>query len=109
MENRRKFPRLETSLQVKYYPPLNNSQFGYTIANDVSRGGLSMPALSAIVKNGEIVKMDINNRDGNGTISAKGKVKWATPMKRKALLDERAGIEFLDIAPADIDRLVKAH
>ena len=67
-----------------------------------------MPALSAIARNGEIIKMDINNRDGKGYISATGKVKWASPLKRKALLDERAGIEFVDIAPVDIDRLVKA-
>ena len=66
-----------------------------------------MPALSTIAKNGEIVRMDINNRDGKGSIFATGKVKWANAIKRKALLDERVGIEFIDIAPADIERLVK--
>ena len=68
-----------------------------------------MPALSSIVRNGDIIKMDINNNDGKGYISATGKVKWASPIKRKALLDERAGIEFTYIAPADIERLVSAH
>ena len=107
MENRRKFQRFETSFQVKYYPHSKDSQFGYTIVNDVSRGGLSMPALSSIAKKGDLIKMDINNRDGKGSISATGKVRWASPIKRKALLDQRAGVEFVDIAPADIDRLVR--
>ncbi len=109
MENRREFPRLETSFQIKYYPLSNNSQFGYTIANDVSRGGLSMPALSTIAKDGDIVKMDINNRDAQGAISITGKVKWASMLTRKGLLDEKIGVEFIDIVPADIDRLVKVH
>lgn len=107
MENRRKFPRVEKSFQVKYYPQSKSSRFGYTIANDISRGGISIPALSSIAGNGEILRMDINNRDGKGTISATGKVKWVSPLKRKALLDERVGIEFTNIAPADLDRLVK--
>ena len=107
MENRRKYPRIETSFQVKYYPASKHSQIGYTIANDVSRGGLSMPALSDIAKNGDIVSMDINNRDGKGSLFATGKVRWISPIKRKALLDQKVGIEFIDIASADIDRLLK--
>ena len=90
MEERRKFPRFETSFQVKYYPLSESSRFGYTIANDISRGGISMPALSTIAKDGEIIRMDINNRDGKGYVSATGKVKWSSPLKRKALLDEKA-------------------
>ena len=106
MEDRRRYPRVQKSFQVKYHPLLEKSQFSYTIASDVSKGGISMPALSAIAKNGGIVKMDINNCDGKGSICATGKVRWVNPIKRKALLDTKTGIEFIDIAPADVERLV---
>ena len=51
------------------------------------------------------VKMDINNRDGNGIISAIGKVRWANMLMRKAPLDEKVGIEFIDIRPEDRERI----
>ena len=107
MENRRRFPRFENACQIKYCLPNGSGRFGYTIANDISRGGLSMPALSIIAKNGDILKLDINNNDGKGSISAMGKVRWVRKLKRNALLDEVSGIEFLDIADTDIDRLIK--
>ena len=66
-----------------------------------------MPALSTIAKHGDIVKMDINNRDGKGYIPVTGKVRWTSMLKRKGILDEKIGVEFIDIAPANIDRLVK--
>jgi c-di-GMP-binding flagellar brake protein YcgR len=108
MENRRRYPRLETALQVRYHPPMKDSQFSYTITKDVSRGGLCMPALSAIAKTGDIINMDIDIDKGDGVdnISATGRVKWARALKRKAILDQEIGIEFVDMAPADIDKLV---
>lgn len=68
-----------------------------------------MPALSSIVRNGDIIKMDINHSDGKGRISATGRVKWTSMLRRQAFLDQKAGIEFIDIAPSDIDRLVKVR
>ena len=106
MENRRRFPRFEDASQIRYYLPKDDGSFGFTIANDVSRGGLSMPALSHIAKNGEVIRLDINN-NRRGRISATGQVRWVKKIKRKALLDEQAGIEFIDIAPADADKLIK--
>ena len=66
-----------------------------------------MPALSLIAKNGETIKMDINNADGKGSISATGRVRWNSKRSREALLDEDVGVEFINIEPADIDRLIQ--
>ncbi|MDD5136674.1 MAG: PilZ domain-containing protein [Candidatus Omnitrophica bacterium] len=109
MEDKRRFPRFPASFQIKYYPASDDARVDYTIANDISRGGLSMPALSGIAKNNDIIKMCIDQRDGEGSILATGRVRWTNKRKRKALLDEDAGIEFIDIAPTDIDRLIKAR
>lgn len=107
MENRRKFPRLDATFEVKYYPVTNYTRYGYTISNNISRGGLCMPALSLIAKNDETIKMDINNSDGKGPISAIGRVRWNRTRSREALLDEDVGVEFINIAPVDIDRLMQ--
>lgn len=109
MENRRRFPRIDRTLQVKYYPPEKENKFSYTVTRDISRGGICMPAVSDIVRSGDVIRLDINGGDGGNRIMATGRVRWVKALARKALLDEDAGIEFVDIAPADIDRLVKVR
>ncbi len=106
MENRRKFPRLDATFEIKYYPVTNYARYGYTISNNISRGGVCMPALSLIAKSGEVIKMDIKN-GGKGPISATGRVKWNKTRSREALLDEDVGVEFINVAPADIDNLLQ--
>jgi len=108
MDDRRKFPRIDLSLQVKYYSPSDEARFGHTITTNISRGGLSMPAVSGIVRKGDVIKMDIRRNDREGAIPATGRVKWTVIRKRKAILDEDAGIEFININPYGIDRLLKA-
>jgi hypothetical protein len=109
MENRRKFPRFESSLQVKYHPSTDNAQFGYSILSDVSRGGIRMPALSNIAPDGGLIRMDIKKGDGKGNIPVVGRIRWSKMFKREAPLDKEIGIEFVDIAPDDIDRLIRVR
>ena len=109
MENRRRFPRFDASFQVKYCPANDGTRFGHTVAYNISRGGLCIPALSGIAKKDAVIRMDINNNDGKNSISATGRVRWASMLKRKAPVDENAGVEFIDIAPGDLDRLIKAR
>jgi hypothetical protein len=118
MEDKRKFPRLESPLALAYYPQDKVLQFSYTISKNVCRGGLCIPAVSSIAKDGDIIKMEIEI-DEKFCISATGKVKWVKMLNREASLDEKAaiefindeeaGIEFIDIAPADIDRLTNTQ
>lgn len=108
MENRRRFSRFEFPLQVKYLPQSRNEQSSYTISSNISMGGLCMPAISSVIKDGDVVKLDINDH-GETHIPATGKVRWLKMLNRKALLDEEAGIEFIDVVSADIDRLIKSH
>ena len=109
MENRRKHLRNETSFEVKYYPEGMENQFAYSISNNVSKGGLSMPAVSKIAKTGDVIRMEMTRGAGGDRILASGKVKWVNMRKRKALLDEEIGVEFTDILPSDIDRLIGTH
>ena len=107
MQDKRVFPRFDSTLQIKYCPKGNDSQSGYTLSNNISKGGLNMPALSGIVNEGDMIKLDIDPCDGVGHVYATGKVKWVKPISRIAPLDEEMGLEFVDVNPADIDRLIK--
>lgn len=109
MENRRKFPRSAASFQVKYFSPDNENNSAYTIADNISRGGLCMPAVSSIARNGSVIRMKMNNHDGRGTVTASGKVRWAIDIKRSSPADEWVGVEFTEISPANIDRLTKTR
>ena len=107
MEDKRKFPRLDLPLSVVYYPYGNIMQYGYTTSKNVSKGGLCIPAMSGIAKNGDIIKMEIEI-DRKHCIPATGKVRWVKPTKDTEFQDEEIGIEFLDISPSNIDALVTA-
>ena len=106
MEDKRRFPRFESAFEVEYYPQGNDSISSYTISKNVSRGGISFPALSRFVKNGDIIKLEINTNDDKSRILAKGQVRWTRPLQRSAPLDSEVGIEFTKISPNDVERLV---
>ena len=108
MENRRIFPRFESTFQIRYFIEGKSTPTGYTISTDVSRGGLRMPSSSGIVNKGDVVKLDIGSAGDKRRIAATGKVKWLKNIDRDAPLDEEVGIEFIDIKPADINKLLEA-
>ena len=82
---------------------------GYTISNDISRGGLRMPSSSGILAKGDIVNLEMESADSTRYIPAVGKVRWLKAIDRNAPLDEEVGIEFIDIRSVDIDNLLKKH
>jgi hypothetical protein len=115
MEDKRKFPRFELPLPLIYYPEKEPLQFSYSISKNVSRGGLCIPAISSIIKNGDIIKMEIGI-DKEHCISATGKVRWSNTLNsdapankevaREFIADEEVGVEFIDAVSTDIDRLL---
>ena len=118
MENRRRFPRFEFQLAIAYYSQDDATQFSYTVSKNVSRNGICITAVSSIVKNGDIIKMEIKV-DEEQCVPITGKVRWVKTLNHKASLDEElpiesandeeAGIEFIDVDPADINRLMNVQ
>lgn len=118
MEDKRKFPRFELPLAIAYYSQDKVMQFSYAVSKNVSRGGICIPAISNIVKNGGIIKMEIEIAEKQ-CVPITGKVRWVKTLNRKASLDEEvaiefvndeeAGIEFIDVKPADIDMLINTQ
>lgn len=118
MENRRRLPRFEFQLAIAYYSHDDATQFSYAVSRNVSRGGICIPAVSSIVKNGDIIKMEIKVDEGQ-CVPMTGKVKWVKTLNHKASSgeevpielanDEEAGIEFIDVDPDDINRLMNVQ
>ena len=118
MDNRRKVPRFDLRLAVTYYPQDKTTQFSYTVSKNVSRSGISIPAISSIAKNGGIIKMEIKINEKQYVLVT-GRVRWVKTFNRKASLDEElpielandeeAGIEFIDVDPADINKLMNVQ
>lgn len=105
MKESRKFPRYEFPIEVKYYPPEDSSKHSFTIASNISLGGIRMPVISDIVKQGNTINLEILLGQGS-SIPAVGAVKWIKMSKREALLDEEVGIEFIKVSPAKIKSLI---
>ena len=108
MENRRKFPRFDSIFQVKYCPEGNGNGCGYTLADNVSLGGIKMPASSGIVNKGDVVKIYMKNNAWKKYVLAVGKVKWAIPLQRRAPLDEEIGIEFINSPTPEVNKFIKS-
>ena len=118
MENRRKFPRFDLRLAITYYPQDKTTQFSYTVSKNVSRSGICITAISSIVKKGDIIKMEIKINEKQYVLVT-GRVRWVKTFNRKASLDEElpielandeeAGIEFIDVDPADINKLMNVQ
>ena len=93
MESRRRFPRFEFQLAIAYYSQDDATQFSYTVSKNVSRNGICITAVSSIVKNGDIIKMEIKV-DEEQCVPITGKVRWVKTLKHNASLDEELPIEL---------------
>ena len=106
MRERRRYPRYDTALEVKYSTKGNASIESYTVSKNVSRIGLRLP-LTRLIKEGDILDLDIKTDAKNAPVSALGKVVWTRTINRPAPLELDAGIEFVKINPIDAGRLVQ--
>jgi hypothetical protein len=107
MDERRKFPRFESTFQIKYCCEGKADKCGYTLADNISKGGLRMPALSKIAGNGDVINLELKTNDGKGYVSTAGKIRWTKTIRRAAPLDEEAGIEFSKALKININKLIK--
>ena len=106
MKERRRFPRYDSAFEVKYSTKGKASIESYTVSKNISRIGIRIP-VSRIIKNGDIINLDIDPNDNKGPVAVVGKVAWIKEVDRPALLEVDAGVEFVKIDPAEVERLLK--
>lgn len=104
---RRKFPRYESAFEVEYTTEGTAAIESYSISKNISRGGICI-RVSRIVQTGDILKLNIDPKDDKGPVSAVGRVVWKKDTeKNPAVLETDAGIEFTEINPYEIERLLE--
>ena len=106
IKERRRFPRYDSSFEVKYATKGKASLESYTVSKNISRVGICIP-VTRIVKNGDLINLDIDPNDKKGPVPAVGKVVWTKEVDRPALLEVDAGVEFVKIDPAEVERLLE--
>lgn len=65
-----------------------------------------MPA-SELIREGDILNLDIALHSSAPKVSATGRVVWTKPITRPSLLKKEAGIEFVTIKQEEIDHLLE--
>lgn len=87
---RRKFARLGTDQLISFAPVNTREQLA--VGRNVSPGGMRFEAIGCELELGEVLHLTFNV--GEETVSAIGRVAWATEMDPLTL---DVGIEFLEI------------
>ena len=93
MKERRRWPRAERALEIRYFSAKDPSKANYTVSKDISNGGIRIPC-SGLINDNDIIDLDLDLRHGRPAISAAARVAWTKKLKRPALLDLEAGLEF---------------
>lgn len=106
MRERRRFPRYEAALEVKYSTQGSAAIEGHSVTRNISRVGMRLP-VSRIVKSGDLIDIAIKPNGTETPISALGRVVWARKIERPAPLELDAGVEFVKINSDDVTRLLQ--
>ena len=104
MRERRRYPRYDTALEVKYSTKGNASIENYTVSHNVSRTGIRLP-LTRLIREGDLLDLWIKTNNEKGPVAALGTVAWTRPIKRPAPLEIDVGLEFIKINSNDACRL----
>lgn len=105
MDDKRRFQRIDSALEVEYSPQ-GRSDSSYTVSKNISKGGICIPTLLSYPKENELVKLLIRTSDNKRHIPVTGKVRWIKRLDRPAILGQEVGIEFLDADKDNVERLL---
>jgi c-di-GMP-binding flagellar brake protein YcgR len=93
MEERRKYPRIITSLPAEC-TMINGKDYFYTVTKDISLGGAQLLSGHFIPKD-SVLKLALNFIDS--LITVKAKVAWCN--KKRACERYNLGLEFVEVSP----------
>lgn len=101
---RRKFPRYQSLVQIKY-KYLNGQESGACLSKDISRGGACLPLPSYLEPHRKLI-IEIDLRDGKEKIIAESEIAWCRKNKMSWEAFYSAGVEFSKIEVGEAQRLV---
>jgi len=106
MIDRRKSPRFDCALEVKYSTRSPCGIQGLTMSRNISRHGIRI-IISRFIRKGDALDLDISPRGNGSSVRAVGRVVWAKPMERSLVPAFDAGIEFTRIDQTAINKLIQ--
>ena len=105
-QERRKDKRYDRAFEIRYSPKKNASQVSYTVSKNISKSGICIPAKT--LKDGDLVKLDIDLNSGRSSISTVGKVVWIKNIRnRLAPLNLEAGLKFAGEDTATVESFIR--
>lgn len=105
-KERRRFERIECLLNVKYNSKKDQIN-GYSFTKDVSEGGIGLPVSGKIPTETRLDITVMLNKVGQTDILVGAKVVWSRKNVEHWKSRYSAGLKFLDIEPADKEKLLK--
>jgi len=110
VDEKRKFPRLEIPVDVRWEKLPSKKTWGWGkdvhVAKNISAGGICLIVYEDVAV-GECLKLDID-LPTHKTVHATGRVVWTTPFEvsgDEARSRRDVGIEFLEIAKEDREEI----
>ncbi len=107
MQEKRRFPRLDIRVKVEYQIAESPQNKIKSFTKNVSQGGICLFLDSSLDK-GTLLDLKLYMPDKNEPILATGKIAWIEKFEVGDTKEQfEAGIEFIDIAKEDSDRVAK--
>ena len=106
MEERRKFVRLETPIQVKYRISSQPHTEDKSLSKNISVGGI-MILVGEKMTPGAQLDLEINIPEYNKIIYATGEIVWQEEILIKEEITHETGIKFVKIAKENQEKISK--
>jgi hypothetical protein len=104
-EERRRFPRYDYEIEVRYSTQGIASVEGYTVTRNISKVGARI-TVSRFVKKGDILKMELLPGSHSEPVSGYCRVVWTKNLTKPSAFQTDAGVEFTKFDTEDVDRLL---
>ncbi len=109
MQERRKFIRLDTSVRVEYDIVESIAKENKSFTKNLSQGGICL-FLDSLIQKDTLLNLKLFLPDQSEPIQVTGKIVWVDRFKvggKEAQEEYEAGVEFLNIAKTDQEKISK--
>jgi hypothetical protein len=105
MEERRRFPRYDFELEVKYATKGIASVEGYTLTKNISKVGARI-TVSRFIKKGDVLRLEISPKESEPPIQGYCRVVWTKNLTQPTAFQTDAGVEFTNFKEDEVDQLL---
>jgi len=110
IQERRKYPRFELTLEVKYRIISIEEAFRFNQTKNISAEGVCFESIEHL-KSGVYVEMEVDLKDDKPPVSMVGEIKWSAETRPTATRDKKYynGVKIISMPAADEARFLKYY